>query len=93
MLFRSFVIDEAGVAHQRAVTPGLASAEYMLITSGLQAGEKLVTEGGDRVRDGGPVQTADNAPTPAPAASGERRRRNAGGKPRASAPSAAPAQP
>ena len=89
-----FVIDEAGVAHQRAVTPGLASAEYMLITSGLHAGEQLGTEGGDRVRDGGPVQTADSAPAPDPAASGERRRRrSAGGRPPASAPSAAPAQP
>ncbi|RRD55769.1 efflux RND transporter periplasmic adaptor subunit, partial [Comamonadaceae bacterium OH2545_COT-014] len=53
-----YVVDADSVAHTRAVTRGLASADEVLIASGLQAGERVVTEGGDRVRDGAPVQQA-----------------------------------
>ena len=81
-----YVVDEAGVAHTRAVTPGMASAEAVLIEKGLQAGERVVTEGGDRVRDGQPVQLQGQAqPQAAPGASGEgrsqRRGRGAQGQP------------
>lgn len=81
-----YVVDEAGVAHTRAVTPGMASAEAVLIEKGLQAGERVVTEGGDRVRDGQPVQLQGQAqPQAAPGAGGEgrsqRRGRGAQGQP------------
>ena len=74
-----YVVDEAGVAHTRAVTPGMASAEAVLIEKGLQAGERVVTEGGDRVRDGQPVQLQGQAqPQAAPGAGGEGRSQQRG---------------
>ena len=81
-----YVVDEAGVAHTRAVTPGMASADAVLVEKGLQAGERVVTEGGDRVRDGQPVQLQGQAqPQAAPGAGGEgrsqRRGRGAQGQP------------
>ena len=57
-----YVIDSEGVAHTRAVTRGLATVDQMLIAKGLQAGERVVTEGGDRVKDGGKVQLQGQAP-------------------------------
>ncbi|OJU90200.1 MAG: hypothetical protein BGO13_04475 [Burkholderiales bacterium 66-5] len=60
-----YVIDEEQVAHTRAVKKGLANAEQVLITQGLKAGERVVSEGGDRVKDGGKVRLADEQKTPA----------------------------
>ena len=51
-----YVIDDEQTAHTRAVTRGLANAEQVLITQGLKAGERVVAEGGDRVKDGGKVR-------------------------------------
>lgn len=56
-----YVIDAEQVAHMRLVTRGMATAERMLIRAGLEAGERVVTEGGDRVKDGGRVQLAGEA--------------------------------
>jgi len=67
-----YVIDADSVAHIRLVKRGLASAEQILITQGLAAGEMVVSEGGDRVKDGAPVRRADAAP-PAGGASGAAR--------------------
>ena len=68
-----YVVDAARIAHLRPVTRGIASADRVLIRSGLQPGEEVVTEGGDRVRDGGRVHAAegaaDGAAQPASAAS------------------------
>jgi multidrug efflux system membrane fusion protein len=55
-------IDEQRVAHARPVTRGLATVDQVLIASGLQAGERVVTEGGDRVKDGGKVALAGDRP-------------------------------
>ncbi|QXL85005.1 efflux RND transporter periplasmic adaptor subunit [Comamonas sp. NLF-1-9] len=60
-----YVIDDAQVAHTRAVTRGLANAEQVLITEGLKAGERVVSEGGDRVKDGGKLRLSDDENTPA----------------------------
>jgi len=54
-----YVIDGEDTAHTRAVTRGLANAEQVLVTQGLKAGERVVTEGGDRVKDGGKVRLND----------------------------------
>jgi multidrug efflux system membrane fusion protein len=64
-----YVIDADSVAHIRLVKRGLASAEQILITQGLAAGEMVVSEGGDRVKDGAPVRRADAAAPPAGGAS------------------------
>lgn len=52
-----FVVDDQGVAHMRAVTTAMSNAEQALITDGLKAGDVVVSQGGDRVRDGSPVRT------------------------------------
>ncbi|MFV0681494.1 efflux RND transporter periplasmic adaptor subunit [Ottowia sp.] len=83
-----YVVDAQGTAHMRRVSTGLGTDDQLLITQGLQGGERVVTEGGDRVKEGGKVQTADSlksgaAAGPANAASGagndaiSRRRRGA----------------
>ena len=72
-----YVIDAERVARQRAVVRGMATAEQVLIAQGLQAGERVVTEGGDRVKDGGAVQLAGEG---APRAGGAGAGAGAGGQ-------------
>lgn len=57
-----YVVNEARTAQMRPVTRGLTTVDQILIGSGLKAGEQVVTEGGDRVKDGGRVQLAGDAP-------------------------------
>ncbi len=57
-----YVVDEERVAHMRPVVRGIATAERVLVREGLQPGEQVVTEGGDRVKDGARVQLAGGAP-------------------------------
>ena len=59
-----YVIDQDSVAHMRPVKRGLATDTQILILQGLQAGEQIVSEGGDRVKDGAPVRRADAAGAP-----------------------------
>ncbi|WP_291554639.1 efflux RND transporter periplasmic adaptor subunit [Comamonas sp. SCN 65-56] len=59
-----YVIDAQDVAHTRTVTRGLANTEQVLIAQGLKAGERVVTEGGDRVKDGGKVRLSDETKVP-----------------------------
>lgn len=81
-----YVVDNARTAHMRTVTRGLATVDQVLIAQGLQAGERVVTEGGDRVKDGGRVQLAADQP-----AGGAGRRAAASAA--AGASGARPAQP
>ena len=54
---------------------GEATNEYIAITDGLQAGERVVTEGADRLKDGARVQlAADRAASAASGASAPGRR-------------------
>jgi multidrug efflux system membrane fusion protein len=58
----------------RPITLGVVDGERVAVVSGLAAGDVVVTEGGDRLRDGAPIQLPAAAPgTPAagsPAAAG-----------------------
>ena len=78
-----YVLNEDSTVSQRPVTRGESSVDNVAITSGLKSGEQVVTEGGDRLKDGARVQTAVDRPaTPASgAASGSHRggRRQGGG--------------
>lgn len=56
-----YVVDDGRTAHMRPVTRGMATVDQVLIVQGLQAGERVVTEGGDRVKDGARVQLAGDA--------------------------------
>lgn len=55
----------ATVARQRAVEPGPVVGNDYVVKSGLQAGEKLIVSGVQKIRDGAPVTIG--APAPAPA--------------------------
>jgi multidrug efflux system membrane fusion protein len=63
-----YVVNEDSTVAQRTVARGEAGVDDVAITSGLEAGERVVTEGGDRLKDGARIQTA--ADRPASAASG-----------------------
>jgi multidrug efflux system membrane fusion protein len=46
------------------VTLGTVDGERVAVTSGLKAGDIVVTQGGDRLRDGATVQLPSNTPAP-----------------------------
>ncbi|MDH6165746.1 multidrug efflux system membrane fusion protein [Variovorax boronicumulans] len=77
-----YVVNEDSTVSQRPVTRGESSVDNVAVMSGLKAGEQVVTEGGDRLKDGARVQTqADRPATPASgAASGARRGNREGGR-------------
>ena len=52
-----YVVNEDQTVALRPVTRGEATVDVVVITSGLAAGERVVTEGGDRLKDGARVQT------------------------------------
>jgi len=88
-----YVVAEDRTARIRPVSVGPAADDQLSITKGLEAGERVVTEGGDRLTDGTRVRLADSpAPGGAPGAappSGDSpangpQRRNRGGPPRTS---------
>jgi len=67
-----YVLDEESrTVSTRPVKRGPATDEMVVIASGLQVGEKVITEGADRLKDGARVTLAGDAP--ASAASGGRR--------------------
>jgi multidrug efflux system membrane fusion protein len=79
-----YVLNDDRTVSQRNVTRGPAVADRVVIASGLQAGEPVVTEGADRLKDGASVQlAADVASAPGRAAS---RPRGASGPDGASRP-------
>ncbi len=85
-----YVVDAERVAHMRPVQRGGATVSDVLITRGAQAGDLVVTEGGDRVRDGGKVTLAGEARGPRGGASGAARAGSAPGA-AGSEPNRAPA--
>ncbi len=52
-----YVVDAGGRARSRLVGLGAVDDRQVVVTSGLAAGETVVTAGIDRLRDGGPVTT------------------------------------
>jgi multidrug efflux system membrane fusion protein len=83
-----YVVNSDRTVKVRPVTLGVVDGERVAVTQGLRAGEVVVTEGADRLRDGAEVQlpaTAapaaaaqppGNAPPGAPGSPGPRRPRN-----------------
>ena len=65
-----YVLNPDGTVNQRPVKRGEATPEIVAIVSGLEAGERVVTEGADRLKDGARVQLADRAAGPGRGASG-----------------------
>jgi membrane fusion protein, multidrug efflux system len=60
-----YVVNADGTVTVRPVTLGVVDGEKVAVTAGLKAGEVVVTEGGDRLRDGAQVQLPSTAPAPA----------------------------
>jgi len=56
-----WVLGEGQVVHKRKVTSGPSTTTQVSIVSGLKVGEKVITEGGDRLREGGKVQLPGQA--------------------------------
>ena len=60
-----YVVKPDSSVSVRPVTLGVVDGEKVAVTAGLKAGEVVVTEGGDRLRDGAPVLLPNSAPGPA----------------------------
>jgi multidrug efflux system membrane fusion protein len=73
-----YVLKEGNTVEQRAVTRGEAGVDQVVIASGLRVGEQVVTEGGDRLKDGARVQTAAERPAGAASAASAPGRRASG---------------
>lgn len=59
-----YVIDKENIAHVRTITPGIATNSLTVVDKGLQAGETVVVDGLDRLRDGLRVKIAATVETP-----------------------------
>jgi multidrug efflux system membrane fusion protein len=56
-----WVLGAGQVVNKRKVTAGPSTTTQVSIVSGLKVGEKVITEGGDRLREGGKVQLPGQA--------------------------------
>ncbi len=59
-----FVLTQDHTASVRQITQGPAYGDRISIAKGLRAGERVITEGADRLTDGAPVQLATDRPRP-----------------------------
>jgi multidrug efflux system membrane fusion protein len=55
----------------RNVTAGISGVDDVEITKGLAVGEQVVTEGGDRLKDGATIQTSADRPAGAATSAGK----------------------
>jgi multidrug efflux system membrane fusion protein len=62
-----YLVNADNTVSVRPVTLGVVDGERVAVTAGLKAGDVVVTEGGDRLRDGAPVLLPSAAPAPAAA--------------------------
>ena len=81
-----YVLKDDRTVSVRNVQRGIQTNDLIAVDKGLDAGERVVTEGGDRLKDGGRVQLASDRP--ASGASGAY-----GGRRGASAPAEAGSEP
>ena len=87
-----FVLKEDRTVSQRPVTRGQATVDKIHIVTGLQAGERVITEGADRLRDGSRVVLPGDAPGAGGGRQGGRRQQGASSPANgASAPTESPA--
>jgi membrane fusion protein (multidrug efflux system) len=63
--FFVFIVDGENKAQRRNVTLGRSTAETAVIESGVEAGQRVITEGIQRVRPGQPVNAAPAGVRPA----------------------------
>ena len=65
-----YLVNADGTVSVRPVTLGVVDGEHVAVTAGLTPGNIVVTEGGDRLRDGASVQLPGTEPTVAPRTAG-----------------------
>jgi membrane fusion protein (multidrug efflux system) len=68
--FFVFVVDAEGRAQRRNITLGRSTAEMAVVESGIAAGDRVISEGIQRVRPGQPVNAAPAGARPGAAAAG-----------------------
>jgi membrane fusion protein, multidrug efflux system len=85
-----FVLRDDRTVALRPVTRGQATVDKVQIISGIQVGERVITEGADRLREGSRVVLPGDAPAGGPGAGGGGRRRS---MPEGAAPALRPAAP
>jgi membrane fusion protein, multidrug efflux system len=85
-----FVLKEDRTVTLRPVTRGQATVDKVQIASGLQIGERVITEGADRLREGSRVVLPGDAPGRGGAGGGRRRGGADAPAPGASGPAALP---
>ena len=79
-----YVVNTDRTVSLRNVTAGISGVNDVAITNGLALGEEVVTEGGDRLKDGARIQTsADRPPRTTPTGPGDASTNEAGANPRA----------
>jgi multidrug efflux system membrane fusion protein len=59
-----FVLKDDRTVSQRPVKRGQSTVETVQVVSGLKAGERVITEGADRLRDGSRVVLPEDSPPP-----------------------------
>jgi multidrug efflux system membrane fusion protein len=74
-----FVVKADNTVEARTVVPGAVDGRDVVITSGLQAGERVVTDGQLRLVPGARVDAKTAAPEPAPGAAPKAPAGKAGG--------------
>jgi membrane fusion protein, multidrug efflux system len=74
-----YVIDQDSTVHIQLVKTGPADGDEISIASGLKGGERVVTEGGDRLVDGATVRLPGQAESAYPRGSGQYRKGGKGG--------------
>ena len=77
-----YVVAADRTVSQRKIQAGPTEGERVAVTTGLQIGEIVVTDGADRLREGGKVELPGDAPAANPAADGQQRQWNRGQRPR-----------
>jgi membrane fusion protein, multidrug efflux system len=87
-----YVINDDRTVSVRAVERGIATNDVISVTKGLALGERVVTEGGDRLREGARVQLASDRPASGATGGYGGGRRAASGAAAASAGDGAPRQ-
>ena len=65
-----YVVNADHTVTLRSVTAGISGVNDVAITKGLALGEQVVTEGGDRLKDGAKIQTSADRPAGGDAGAG-----------------------
>ncbi len=65
-----YLVNPDSTVAVRPITTGIVDGDQVAVTRGLAAGDIVVTEGGDRLRDGATVQLPGATPVHATPASG-----------------------